>query len=53
MRYGGLKLKTPKKCDFYGIFYHLNKYIFSYKGLSIEKTIGSCYLEYLKFYKPH
>ena len=24
MRYGGSKLKKPEKCDFCGIFYHLN-----------------------------
>ena len=24
-----------------------------YEGLPIEKTIGSCYLESLKYYKPH
>ena len=31
--------KNPKKCDFYGIFYHLNKDIFSYKGLPIDKKL--------------
>ena len=44
--------KNPKKCDFYGIFYHLNKDIFSYKGLPIEKNYWKL-LESSKFYKPH
>ena len=53
MRYGGSKLKNRKKCDFCGIFYHLNGVKSKYKGLPIENTIGSCYLEFSKFYKPH
>ena len=53
MRYGGSKLKNGKKCDFCGIFYHLNGVKSKYKGIPIENTIGSCYLESSKFYKPH
>ena len=54
MRYGGSKLKKPEKCDFlYCIFYHLNGVKSKYKGLPIENTIGSCYLESSKFYKAH
>ena len=34
---------NPNKCDYYEFFYHLNKDISNYKGLPIEKTIGSCY----------
>ena len=37
--------KNGKKCDFCGIFYHLNGVKSKYKGLPIVKTIGSCYLE--------
>ena len=37
MRYGGLKLKNPKKCDFYEFFNHLNGVKSKYKGLQIEK----------------
>ena len=39
MRYGGSKLKNGKKCDFCGIFHHLNVVKSKYKGLPIEKTI--------------
>ena len=53
MRYEDSKLKIPEKCDFYAILNHLNKDISNYKGLLIENTIGSCYLESSKFYKPH
>ena len=42
MRYGGSKLK---KRGFCGIFNHLNGVKSKYKGLPIEITIGSCYLE--------
>ena len=31
--------KNPKKSDFYDIFYHVNKDVFSYKGLPIEKLL--------------
>ena len=37
MRYGGSKWKKPVKCDFCGIFYHLNGVKSKYKGLLIEK----------------
>ena len=53
MRYWGSKLNKPEKCDFCGIFYHLNEVKSKYKGLTIENTIKSCYLESSKFYKPH
>ena len=53
MRYGGSKLKKREKCDFCGIFYHLNGVKSKYKGLPIKNTIGSCYLESSKYYKPH
>ena len=53
MRKRSSKLKNPKKCDFYVIFYHSNGVKSKYKGLPIEKTIGSCYLESSMFYKPH
>ena len=53
MTYGGSKLKNPKKCDLYAIFYHFNRDIFNCKGLPIENTIVSSYSEPLKFNKPH
>ena len=53
MIYWGSKLKKPEKMRFFGIFYHLNGVKSKYKGLPIENTIGSCYLEFSKFYKPH
>ena len=34
MIYGGSKLKSPKKCDFYGIFYNINEVI---KGCQLKK----------------
>ena len=37
MRYWGSKFKNRKKCDFCGIFYHLNGVKSKYKGLPIEK----------------
>ena len=42
-----------------GVSYHPLKYLHLkwehsvYKGLPIENTIGSCYLESSKLYKPH
>ena len=36
------KVKKKRKMQ---IFIHLNKDISSYKGLPIENTIGSCYLQ--------
>ena len=53
MKYGGSKLKKREKMRFCGIFYYLNGVKFKYIELLIENTIGSCYLESSKFYKPH
>ena len=50
---GDQSWKNRKKCDFCGILYHLNGAKSKYKGLQIENTIGSCYLESSKYYKPH
>ena len=41
MRYGGFKVEKTGKCDFCGIFYHLNGVKSKYKGLPIENHIRS------------
>ena len=38
---GVQSLKNRKKCEFCGIFYHLNGVKSKYKGLPIESTIES------------